>query len=84
MREVDGRYCACVCVCVFLCVCACVCVQCRWNYKDEADVREVDGRFDEHDMPYDVLWLDIEHTVRAEKGGGRMEKREREQTRGEI
>jgi len=37
--------------------------QCRWNYKDEADVREVDAKFDEHDIPYDVLWLDIEHTV---------------------
>jgi len=37
--------------------------QCRWNYKDDADVRMVDSKFDEHDIPYDVLWLDIEHTV---------------------
>ena len=36
--------------------------QCRWNYKDDGDVRAVDGGFDEHDIPYDVLWLDIEHT----------------------
>lgn len=36
--------------------------QCRWNYKDEADVAAVDAGFDEHDIPYDVLWLDIEHT----------------------
>lgn len=36
--------------------------QCRWNYKDEADVSAVDGGFDAHNMPYDVLWLDIEHT----------------------
>lgn len=36
--------------------------QCRWNYKSEADVAQVDGGFDEHDIPYDVLWLDIEHT----------------------
>jgi hypothetical protein len=36
--------------------------QCRWNYKNEQDVREVDAGFDEHDIPYDVLWLDIEHT----------------------
>lgn len=36
--------------------------QCRWNYKDEADVAEVDAKFDEHNIPYDVLWLDIEHT----------------------
>ena len=25
-------------------------------------VRSVDAGFDEHDIPYDVLWLDIEHT----------------------
>jgi alpha 1,3-glucosidase len=36
--------------------------QCRWNYKDEADVAEVDAGFDEHDIPYDTIWLDIEHT----------------------
>eukprot|EP00471_Norrisiella_sphaerica_P010155 CAMPEP_0184499630 /NCGR_PEP_ID=MMETSP0113_2-20130426/42018_1 /TAXON_ID=91329 /ORGANISM="Norrisiella sphaerica, Strain BC52" /LENGTH=701 /DNA_ID=CAMNT_0026887607 /DNA_START=30 /DNA_END=2135 /DNA_ORIENTATION=- len=36
--------------------------QCRWNYKDEADVKAVDEGFDEHDIPYDTLWLDIEHT----------------------
>jgi len=36
--------------------------QCRWNYNDETDVRQVDAGFDEHDIPYDVIWLDIEHT----------------------
>ncbi|XP_011099673.1 probable glucan 1,3-alpha-glucosidase [Sesamum indicum] len=36
--------------------------QCRWNYRDEEDVFSVDAKFDEHDIPYDVLWLDIEHT----------------------
>ncbi|KAG8560581.1 hypothetical protein GDO81_015038 [Engystomops pustulosus] len=36
--------------------------QCRWNYEDEADVEAVDSGFDEHDIPYDVIWLDIEHT----------------------
>ena len=36
--------------------------QCRWNYKDEADVYAVDAKFEEHAFPYDVLWLDIEHT----------------------
>lgn len=36
--------------------------QCRWNYKDEPDVAAVDGGFDAHNIPYDVLWLDIEHT----------------------
>ncbi|KAM4014344.1 neutral alpha-glucosidase C isoform 2-T3 [Anomaloglossus baeobatrachus] len=36
--------------------------QCRWNYEDEADVRAVDSGFDDNDIPYDVIWLDIEHT----------------------
>ena len=36
--------------------------QCRWNYNDEADVRYVHGQFEALDLPYDVLWLDIEHT----------------------
>ena len=36
--------------------------QCRWNYNDEDDVKQVDSKFDEHDIPYDVIWLDIEHT----------------------
>ncbi|KIY91535.1 glucosidase, alpha [Monoraphidium neglectum] len=36
--------------------------QCRWNYKDEADVHAVDAGFDDHAIPYDVIWLDIEHT----------------------
>ncbi|CAN6459214.1 unnamed protein product [Victoria cruziana] len=36
--------------------------QCRWNYRDEEDVAQVDSKFDEFDIPYDVLWLDIEHT----------------------
>jgi alpha 1,3-glucosidase len=36
--------------------------QCRWNYRDEADVKAVDAGFDTHGIPYDVLWLDIEHT----------------------
>ncbi|CAG8662663.1 16876_t:CDS:10, partial [Cetraspora pellucida] len=36
--------------------------QCRWNYLDQKDVAEVDEGFDRHDIPYDVIWLDIEHT----------------------
>ncbi|KJE88713.1 neutral alpha-glucosidase AB [Capsaspora owczarzaki ATCC 30864] len=36
--------------------------QCRWNYNDEDDVANVDAGFDANDIPYDVLWLDIEHT----------------------
>uniref|UniRef100_A0A8C6TYH7 Glucosidase, alpha; neutral C n=1 Tax=Neogobius melanostomus TaxID=47308 RepID=A0A8C6TYH7_9GOBI len=36
--------------------------QCRWNYNDEADVTAVDAGFDLNKIPYDVIWLDIEHT----------------------
>ena len=36
--------------------------QCRWNYRDEADVAQVNAGFDDHDIPYDVIWLDIEYT----------------------
>uniref|UniRef100_A0A3B1KI47 Neutral alpha-glucosidase AB n=1 Tax=Astyanax mexicanus TaxID=7994 RepID=A0A3B1KI47_ASTMX len=36
--------------------------QCRWNYNDQEDVKAVDEGFDEHDIPYDFIWLDIEHT----------------------
>jgi len=36
--------------------------QCRWNYLNEEDVLSVDAKFDEHDMPYDTIWLDIEYT----------------------
>ncbi|KAF8356264.1 aagr-4, partial [Pristionchus pacificus] len=36
--------------------------QCRWNYKNEKDLKKVNDKFDEHEIPLDVLWLDIEHT----------------------
>ena len=36
--------------------------QCRWNYNDQEDVRSVADKFDEYDIPMDVMWLDIEHT----------------------
>lgn len=36
--------------------------QCRWNYNDQDDVAAVHAGFDEHDIPIDVIWLDIEHT----------------------
>ncbi|KAF9066549.1 alpha-glucosidase [Rhodocollybia butyracea] len=35
--------------------------QCRWNYVSSDDVRTVQRRFDEEDMPVDVFWLDIEY-----------------------
>ena len=34
----------------------------RWNYNDQEDVNTVERKFDEHDIPMDVMWLDIEHT----------------------
>lgn len=36
--------------------------QCRWNYNDEQDVAQVVAKFDEHDIPMDTMWLDIEYT----------------------
>ncbi|KAK2464434.1 hypothetical protein APHAL10511_003582 [Amanita phalloides] len=36
--------------------------QCRWNYVSSDDIRMVQKRFDEEDMPLDVLWLDIEYS----------------------
>lgn len=36
--------------------------QSRWNYNDQDDVDAVNRGFDEHDIPMDVMWLDIEYT----------------------
>ncbi|KAK2464424.1 hypothetical protein APHAL10511_003572 [Amanita phalloides] len=36
--------------------------QCRWNYVSSDDVRTVQKRFDEEEMPVDVLWLGIEYS----------------------
>ncbi|KAG8907238.1 hypothetical protein FRB99_005062 [Tulasnella sp. 403] len=36
--------------------------QCRWNYISSEDIRGVQKKFDEEDMPVDVLWLDIEYS----------------------
>jgi len=36
--------------------------QCRWNYMTEKDTLSVDANYDKYDLPYDVIWLDIEHT----------------------
>ena len=36
--------------------------QCRWNYVDSDDIRGVQRRFDEEDIPVDVFWLDIEYS----------------------
>ncbi|KAK8096936.1 Glucosidase 2 subunit alpha [Apiospora kogelbergensis] len=36
--------------------------QCRWNYVSDDDVKEVDRKMDKFNIPYDVIWLDIEYT----------------------
>lgn len=36
--------------------------QCRWNYNSQDDVLDVHSKFDEHQIPYDYIWLDIEYT----------------------
>ncbi|KAK0545628.1 glucosidase II [Tilletia horrida] len=36
--------------------------QCRWNYLSVEDVLDVTKKFDEADMPMDVMWLDIEYS----------------------
>ncbi|OLY85633.1 putative glucan 1,3-alpha-glucosidase [Smittium mucronatum] len=36
--------------------------QCRWNYLDQKDVISVNEKFEQHKIPFDVIWLDIEHT----------------------
>ena len=35
--------------------------QCRWNYVTDEDVRGVDKKFDRHNIPYDVIWLDLDY-----------------------
>jgi alpha-glucosidase (family GH31 glycosyl hydrolase) len=34
--------------------------QSRWNYESTQDLIKIDKLFDEHDIPYDSLWLDID------------------------
>ena len=36
--------------------------QCRWNYVTDEDVKDVDRKFDKFNIPFDVIWLDIEYT----------------------
>ena len=37
--------------------------QCRWNYVSSDDVLSVQNRLDNADMPFDVIWLDIEYST---------------------
>lgn len=34
--------------------------QCKWNYKNDKEVFEIDSGFDDYNIPMDVIWLDIE------------------------
>lgn len=36
--------------------------QSRWNYDNQSDVLNVAAGFDQHDIPLDTMWLDIEYT----------------------
>lgn len=36
--------------------------QCRWNYLNQDDMLQVNQGFDDHRVPCDTIWLDIEHT----------------------
>ena len=36
--------------------------QCRWNYFTQEELLEVEQGFESHNLPLDVLWLDIDHT----------------------
>lgn len=40
--------------------------QCRWNYLSQTDVLDVQSKFDEADIPMDVMWLDIEYADQHE------------------
>ena len=35
--------------------------QCRFGYRDLADLEELDAKFDEYEIPCDGLWLDIDY-----------------------
>ncbi|KAJ3443172.1 hypothetical protein M0812_09004 [Anaeramoeba flamelloides] len=36
--------------------------QCRWSYKTQNEIIELNENFDKHDIPVDVFWMDIDHT----------------------
>ena len=36
--------------------------QCRWNYFTQEEVADIDQNYDDHDIPLDAIWLDIEYT----------------------
>jgi alpha 1,3-glucosidase len=36
--------------------------QCRYNYGDEKEILDIDNSFDKNEIPYDVIWLDVDYT----------------------
>ncbi|KAJ3433066.1 hypothetical protein M0812_22016 [Anaeramoeba flamelloides] len=36
--------------------------QCRWSYKTQKEIQNLNEKFDEYDIPVDVFWMDIDHT----------------------
>ena len=36
--------------------------QSRWNYFSQEEVAKLDQNFDDHDIPLDAIWLDVEYT----------------------
>ena len=40
--------------------------QCRWGYKNDADMIEVEKKFNELNIPFNCFWFDIEHTDQKE------------------
>jgi len=36
--------------------------QCRWGYMSQDEINELIVNFDKYEIPYDVIWLDIDHT----------------------
>ena len=36
--------------------------QSRWGWESEEVVKQINGLFEKHEIPLDVLWLDIQHT----------------------
>ena len=36
--------------------------QSRFSYEDLNEIKELDNKFDKYEVPYDSIWLDIDHT----------------------
>ncbi|CDW82926.1 neutral alpha-glucosidase c [Stylonychia lemnae] len=40
--------------------------QSKWSYESASEVVQVNFKFDQHSLPLDVIWLDIDHTSNFE------------------